>query len=81
MLKKSPQKVSIPTFLPRFFILDLSNNCILENRHGTSQAYTTNSDGEKINVRKLNTDSDEGRFISDSIINMKMENQYMRQKI
>jgi hypothetical protein len=48
LLKKSPQKVSIPTFLPRFFILDLSNNCILENRHGTSQAYTTNSDGEKI---------------------------------
>ncbi|MDG2397459.1 MAG: 3'-5' exonuclease [Flavobacteriaceae bacterium] len=59
-------------------IVNAANSIIKYNKSRLEKnLWTSNSDGEKINVRKLNTDSDEGRFISDSIINMKMENQYM----
>jgi DNA helicase-2/ATP-dependent DNA helicase PcrA len=58
-------------------ILNVANQVISNNRNQIPKAlWTSNSEGEKIRLVRTITDNDEGRFVADTITEMKLRNHY-----
>ncbi|HTN47359.1 MAG TPA: UvrD-helicase domain-containing protein [Flavipsychrobacter sp.] len=58
-------------------ILSVANNIISNNKNQIPKAlWTSNDEGEKIKLVRTLTDNDEGRFVADSITEMKLRNHY-----
>lgn len=58
-------------------ILNVANQVISNNKNQIpKQLWTDNNEGDKITLVRTLTDNDEGRFIADSITEMKLRNHY-----
>ena len=58
-------------------ILNVANKIIANNKNQIPKAlWTENDEGEKIKLVRTMTDNDEGKFIADSIQEMKLRNHY-----
>jgi DNA helicase-2/ATP-dependent DNA helicase PcrA len=58
-------------------ILNVANQVISNNKNQIPKSlWTDNSEGEKITLVRTLTDNDEGRFVADSITEMKLRNHY-----
>lgn len=58
-------------------ILNVANKVISNNSNQIPKSlWTDNSEGEKITLARTLTDNDEGRFVADSITEMKLRNHY-----
>ena len=58
-------------------ILNVANNIISNNKHQIPKnLWTSNDEGDKIKLVRTLTDNDEGRFVADTITEMKLRNHY-----
>lgn len=59
-------------------ILNVANQIISNNKHQIpKELWTSNDTGDKIKLVRTLTDNDEGRFVADTILEMKLRNHYM----
>ena len=58
-------------------ILNVANNIISNNKNQIpKELWTSNTEGEKIKLVRTMTDNDEGRFVADTIMEMKLRNHF-----
>jgi len=58
-------------------ILNVANEIIAHNKNQIPKSlWTSNTEGEKIRLVRTITDNDEGRFVADAILEMKLRNHY-----
>lgn len=59
-------------------ILKVANQIISNNKHQIpKELWTSNDTGDKIKLVRTLTDNDEGRFVADTILEMKLRNHYV----
>jgi DNA helicase-2/ATP-dependent DNA helicase PcrA len=59
-------------------ILNVANNIIANNKNQLPKTlWTSNAEGEKINLVRTSTDNEEGKFVADTIQEQKLRNHYM----